>query len=191
MLPRSRFAEDFRPVRDVHQRMLAAARSQLAQGDEAARAATLAEISLADPLPHSFTEAPAPDAPDVDDLLARLQGLAAAGVATLITDFAELFRVALYLQRYAVPRVVFVVGSHTFTRFFSDRPFEKLDGGVLEALGRLFTRSVRIALYPEAHPETGEGVSARTAPLPPTYTHLRDYLFDNEFIHELAAGPVG
>jgi len=28
-------------------------------------------------------------------------------------------------------------------------------------------------------------VSARTMPLPPEYTHLRDYLFDNDFVHEL------
>jgi hypothetical protein len=28
-------------------------------------------------------------------------------------------------------------------------------------------------------------------PLPPEYTHLRDYLFDNGFVHELRVLPGG
>jgi hypothetical protein len=175
--------EDFRPVRDVHRHMLDAARDQLSPQEEAGRAVTLAEISLTNPL--------APESPDADDLLTRLDGLAAAGLPTLVTDFEELFRVAVYLRRYSAPGVVFVVGSHTFGRFFSDRPFETLDGGVLEALGRLLTRSVRIALYPEPDPHTGAQLSARTAPLPREYAHLRDYLFANDLVHELSVVAVG
>jgi len=175
--------DEFLPVRDVHRLMLNAARDQLAQPEDGGRAVTLAEISLTNPL--------APTAAAVDDLLARLDALATAGLATLVTDFEELFRVAVYLRRYAVPRVVFVVGTRTFSLFFGGRPFETLEGGVLEALGRLLTRTVRIALYPEHDPLTGTPVNARTMPLPSEYHHLREYLFANGLLHELSAVPLG
>ena len=178
--------EHFRPFRDLHRDMLTAAREQLASPADGGRAVTLAEISLTNPFPgvaEPGTQASA--AVEPDELLARLDALAAAGLATLVTDFEELFRVALYLRRYAAPRVVFVIGTAAFTHFFSDRPFEGLEGGAMEALGRLLTRTARIALYPEPDPRTGQRVSARTMPLPPEYTHLRDYLFDNDFVHEL------
>jgi len=173
--------EEFLPVRDVHRVMLDAARDQLGQPEDGGRTVTLAEISLTNP----------PASTAADDLLARLDGLARAGLATLVTDFEELFRVAVYLRRYAVPRIVFVIGTRTFRLFFGGRPFETLEGGVLEALGRLLTRSVRIALYPEHDPLTGAPVSARTMPVPSEYHHLREYLFDNGLLHELTAVTPG
>jgi hypothetical protein len=184
--------EHFRPFRDLHRDMLVAAREQLASPDDGERAVTLAEISVTNPLPgvaEPGTQTAA--AVETDELLARLDALAAAGLATLVTDFGELFRVALYLRRYAAPRIVFVIGTPAFTHFFSGRPFEAVEGGAMEALGRLLTRTVRIALYPEPDPRTGRTVSARTMPLPPEYTHLRDYLFDNGFVHELRVLPGG
>jgi len=178
--------EHFRPFRGLHRDMLTAAREQLTSPEDGGRAVTLAEISITNPLPgvaEPGTQASA--VVGADELLARLDALAAAGLATLVTDFEELFRVALYLRRYAAPRVVFVIGTPAFAHFFSGRPFEALEGGAMEALGRLLTRTVRIALYPEPDPRTGRTVSARTMPLSPEYTHLRDYLFDNDFVHEL------
>ena len=178
--------EHFRPFRGLHRDMLTAAREQLASPEDGGRAVTLAEISITNPLPGVAEPGTQVSAVvEADELLARLDALAAAGLATLVTDFEELFRVALYLRRYAAPRVVFVIGTPAFAHFFSDRPFESLEGGAMELLGRLLTRTVRIALYPEPDRRTGQTVSARTMPLPPEYTHLRDYLFDNEFVHEL------
>ena len=178
--------EHFRPFRDLHRDMLTAASEQLASPEDGGRAVALAEISITNPLPGvAEPGTQASTAVGADELLARLDALAAAGLATLVTDFDELFRVALYLRRYAAPRVVFVIGTPTFAHFFSDRPFESLEGGAMELLGRLLTRTVRIALYPEPDRRTGQTVSARTMPLPPEYTHLRDYLFDNDFVHEL------
>jgi hypothetical protein len=178
--------EHYRPFRDLHRDMLTAAREQLASPQDGGRAVALAEISITNPLPglaEPGTQASA--VVEADELLARLDALAAAGLATLVTDFEELFRVALYLRRYAAPRVVFVIGTPAFAHFFGGRPFEALEGGAMEALGRLLTRTVRIALYPEPDPRTGQTVSARTMPLAPEHTHLRDYLFDNDFVHEL------
>ena len=174
--------EHFRPAHAGPRAMLGAATEQLAPERDGGRPIALAEISVADPA--------APGGGDVDDLLARLDALAAAGLTTLVSDFAEAFRVAVYLRRYAMPGIVFVFGTHVFGQFFDEKPFAPLPGGVLEGLGRLLTRSVRIALYPEPDPLTGEPLSARTMRLPPEYTHLREHLFANGLVLELRVGDA-
>jgi hypothetical protein len=169
--------DDFRPVRRLHRDMLEAAVKLLESENAGPAPMDLAEISIAN--------LRAPTEADTADVLERLDALAAAGLATLVTDFEEFFRVAAYLRRYAAPRIVFVVGSRAFARFFGGEPFEALEGGVLEALGRLLTRSVRIAVYSEPDPLTGEPLRARTLPLPSQYRHLREHLFDNQLVVEL------
>ena len=142
---------------------------------------SLAEIPTAEP------GAPA----DIHaDLLGRLDSLAAAGLPALVTDLGEPFRVASYLRRYATPRVVFVAGTRRFVALFGEKPFENLQGGVFEALGRLFTRGVTLALYPDRDPRTGEPLGASTVAVPPEYRHLLRHLLDNGFIHELRALPA-
>jgi hypothetical protein len=173
--------EAFKPVRQEDVEMLAAATEQLRAAPDREVAVSLAEIATADP--------PAPDDTRAD-LLGRLDGLAAAGLPALVTDLAELYRVADYLLRYATPRVVFVAGTRTFAALFRERPFENLRGGVFEALGRLFTRGVTLALYPDRDPGTGELLRASAVAVPPEYRHLLRHLLDNQLIHELDERPA-
>jgi hypothetical protein len=174
--------DEFLPVRDVHRLMLNAARDQLAQPEDGGRAVTLAEISLTNPLASTTATA--------DDLLARLDGLATAGLTTLVTDFEELFRVAVYLRRYAVPRVVFVVGTRTFGFFFGGRPFESLEA----ERWRRWAACSRARSGSRSTPSTirspGCGECPHNAP-PSEYHHLREYLFANGLLHELSAVPLG
>jgi hypothetical protein len=171
----------FRPVLRLDLDMLAAATDQLHQAEDREAAVSLAEISTVEP------GAPA----DIHaDLLARLDTLAAAGLPALVTDLGELFRVASYLRRYATPRVVFVAGTRRFAALFGEKPFENLQGGVFEALGRLFTRGVTLALYPDRDPLTDELLGASTVAVPPEYRHLLRHLLDNGLIHELRALPA-
>lgn len=173
--------ESFRPVRPVDVAMLAAATAQLPEAKDREVAMSLAEISIADPAAQADGHA---------DLLGRLDALAAAGLPTLVTDIGELFRVAGYLRRYATPRIVFVAGAQRFAALFGDKPFEDLQGGVFEALGRLFTRGVTLALYPDRDPRTGEVLRAATVAVPAEYRHLLQHLLDNGLIHELRALPA-
>jgi hypothetical protein len=94
------------------------------------------------------------------------------------------------LRRYATPRVVFVAGTQTFAALFREKPFESLPGGVFEALGRLFTHGVTLALYPDRDPRTGELIRASAFAVPLEYRHLLQHLLDNGLIHELRALPA-
>ena len=168
--------ESFKPVLPVDLDMLAAATEQLQEAKDREAAVSLAEIPIADVAAQADVHT---------DLLGRLDALAAVGLPTLVTDMGELFRVAGFLRRYATPRVVFVAGTQSFAALFDEKPFENLQGGVFEALGRLFTRGVTLALYPDRDPRTGEILRASTVAVPPEYRHLLRHLLDNGLIHEL------
>ena len=169
--------ESFKPVLPVDLDMLAAATEQLQEAKDREAAVSLAEIPIADVAAQADVHA---------DLLGRLDALAAVGLPTLV----KLFRVARFLRRYATPRVVFVAGTQTFSALFRAKPFENLPGGVFEALGRLFTRGVTLALYPDRDPRTGEPLQASAAEVPSEYRHLLRHLLDNGLIHELRAFPA-
>jgi len=173
--------ESFRPVLEVDLEMLAAATEQLQEAKDREGSVSLGVISIA---------GPAAPAEGHADLLQRLDALAAAGLPALVTDLDEPFRIASYLRRYAPPRLVFVAGTQTFVALFGDKPFENLQGGVFEALGRLFTRGVILALYPDRNPRTGAVLRASTVAVPPEYRHLLQHLLENGLVHELRALPA-
>jgi len=177
--------EPFDTVLREDRDMLAAAAAQLPGEGERETPVLLAEVCAADPRTGRRAEP--------GDLLARVAALAGAGLAVLVTDLPEVFRVASYLRRYAAPRVVLVLGTQTFAGLFRDRPFEQLEGGMFEALGRLFKPWVRLALHPDRDPRTGALLRLNALTLPPEYRHLVRHLLDNELICELepiaAMGP--
>jgi hypothetical protein len=132
----------FRPILRVQLDMLAAAERQFRErsGPAAAETVSLAEISTKSVLdPTLYT---------VDDLLARIDTLSAVGLLVLVTDLSEFYRVEAYLSRYSKRDLIFVVSTEILAQAFREEYFEKLDGGVFEALGRLFKRWVRIVAYP-------------------------------------------
>ena len=170
----------FRPVLQADLDRLAAAAEQLrADGGDDERRLSLAHITTVDP--HGTVDAAA----DVEDLLARVDVLSAVGLPALVTDIAEPHHLAAYLGRYTKTRVVFVVGAGTFEEVFREKRFEALDGGVFEALSRLFKRWVRVAIYPSPDHRTGVPLTARSIPVGPEYAHLLQHLLDTGLIREL------
>ena len=170
----------FRPVLQADLDRLGAADDQLrGDGRTDERRLSLAQIATVDL--HGTADATA----DVEDLLARVDVLSAVGLPTLVTDLAEPHRLGAYLGRYTKTRVVFVVGAGAFQEVFREKRFEALDGGVFEALSRLFKRWVRVAVFPSPDHHTGVPLTARTIPVGPEYAHLLQHLLDSGLIHEL------
>lgn len=85
---------------------------------------------------------------DYDDVLARVDLIAAAGYPTLVSDYREFYRLSAYFRRYTKERVAIVAGINNLVDIFSDAYYTHLDGGVLEACGRLFKDKVKMYVYP-------------------------------------------
>src|SRR5579862_5482993 len=92
---------------------------------------------------------------DLSDFLARADVLAAAGKTVLISDYFEYYRLAGYLARYTKEPIAVTMGVASMRDLFTEEYYTHLEGGILEAFGKLFTKNLRIYVYPLQNPETG------------------------------------
>jgi hypothetical protein len=93
----------------------------------------------------SFT--PNEPAPEMPDLLRRIDALLASGGDVLLFRQRELYNMTAFVNRYTKAPVRFVVGLSLIIRAFEDL-YGNLEGRLLEALGRLFAQNVRFYAYP-------------------------------------------
>jgi hypothetical protein len=101
-------------------------------------------------------------APEIPELLSRIDALLAAGGDVLLFRQREIYHMTALVHRYTQAPVRFVAGLSLIVRAFEDL-YGNLEGKLLEALSRLFAQNVRIYAYPMPAVELRErlkGISA-------------------------------
>jgi hypothetical protein len=119
------------------------------------------------------------------DFLARVDILGALGRTVMISKFGEYFRLASYLARYTNRMIGLVMGLPSLMEIFDEKYYLNLEGGILEALGRMFKSGLKLYVYPMIDEKSGELLTARTLEVAPNLQSLYRYLIDNEFIQEI------
>ncbi len=168
----------FRPVTNVTYDMLHSAQAQLRrdpkmQGDMI----VVMEMTLRNLLSEGVI--------DHQDFLARVDILGALGHTVMISSFARFHRVTTYLRQYTQNLIGMVVGVPTMLEIFEEKYYTDLDGGTLEALGRLFKGDVKLYVYPMKNVATGELVTAENLKVASQLRYLYAYLLENEFIEPI------
>ncbi len=119
------------------------------------------------------------------DFLARVDILGALGRTVLISKFGEYYRLATYLARYTNKMVGLVMGLPSLMEIFDEKYYLNLEGGILEALGRMFKGNLKLFVYPMVDETTGEILTATNLHVAPNLQSLYCYLIDNKFIVEI------
>ncbi|MEY2482860.1 MAG: hypothetical protein QOK24_1388 [Verrucomicrobiota bacterium] len=119
------------------------------------------------------------------DFLARVDILGALGRTVIISKFGEYFRLASYLSRYTNRKIGLVMGVPSLMEIFDEKYYLHLEGGILEALGRMFKSGLKLYVYPMIDEKTGALITATKLEVTPHLRSLYHYLIDNEFIEEI------
>jgi hypothetical protein len=119
------------------------------------------------------------------DFLARVDILGALGRTVLVSRFGEYYRLASYLSRYTNKMIGLVMGVPSLMEIFDEKYYLNLEGGILEALGRMFKGGLKLYVYPMIDEETGGIVPATQISVAPNLRSLFQYLIDNRFIQEV------
>src|SRR5438105_14490195 len=119
------------------------------------------------------------------DFLARVDILGALGRTVLISKFGEYYRLAAYLSRYTSRMVGLVMGVPSLLEIFDEKYELNLEGGILEALGRMFKCGLKLYVYPMVDEKTGKVMTATQVHVAPNLRSLYRYLIENEFIQEI------
>ena len=120
------------------------------------------------------------------DFLQRVDILGALGRTVLISKFGEYYRLAGYLSRYTTKMIGLVMGVPTLHEIFDEKYYLNLEGGILEALGRMFKHGLKLYVYPMIDEKTGKIVTANQTQVAPNLRSLFQYLIDNRYIAEIA-----
>lgn len=119
------------------------------------------------------------------DFLARVDILGALGRTVLISKFGEYYRLAGYLARYTNRMIGLVMGVPTLMEIFDEKYYLNLEGGILEALGRMFKGGLKLYVYPMVDEQTGKLITAKKLEVAPNLRSLFQYLIDNQYIEEI------
>jgi len=122
---------------------------------------------------------------DHNDFLARVDILGALGRTVLISRFGEYYRLAAYLSRYTNRPIGLVMGVPSLLEIFNERYYLNLEGGILEALGRMFKGGLKLFVYPMIDESNGKIVTASDVEVAPNLRSLFRYVLDNRFIEEI------
>jgi hypothetical protein len=77
------------------------------------------------------------------------------------------------------------LGVPLLREVFNEGHYKGLQGGILEAFGRLFTHAVRLYVYPTRDVIDGRVITADTLQVSPHLVHLLDHLRVNALIRPL------
>jgi hypothetical protein len=122
---------------------------------------------------------------DHADFLARVDILGALGRTVLISKFREYYRLAGYLFRYTNKPIGLVMGVPSLVEIFEEKYCTNLEGGILEALGRMFKGGLRLYVYPMIDEANGKIISATQIEVAPNLRLLFRYLIDNQYVQEV------
>src|SRR5262245_34798741 len=122
---------------------------------------------------------------DHADFLARVDILRALGRTVVISKFGEYYRLAGYLFRYTNRAIGLVMGVPSLIEILNEKYYANLEGGILEALGRMFKGGLKLYVYPMVYSATGNIVTATEVNVAPNLRSLFQYLIDNQYVQEI------
>jgi hypothetical protein len=173
----------FRPLTRVHTDMHQCALAQMSHGGKIARDSIL---SIAEMTMSNLTAAAAAEGEDLlHRFVEQVDILAPAGLTCVVTRYPEFYRLAEYLIRFTQAPIGLAMGADTLRAVFDETYYEELSGGILEAMGRLFKRNVKLYVYPFLDPATEEVLTAGNLEVPAAIRALYRYLLDRGAIQDL------
>lgn len=169
----------FRPVTKVSIDMMHSARDRFAQelGVETEKVLEVMEITMRNLLVAGNI--------DLSDFLARADVLAAAGKIVLISDYFEYYRLGAFLTRYTSEPIAVTMGAGSLQELFGEQYYSGLEGGILEAFGKLFTKDLRLYVYPLLDQATGQLTTVETIKMPGNLQSLYRHLVEGGRIRQL------
>ena len=172
----------FRPIINVHLDMLKTGVKQFMQEPDVDKnnVIVIAELTL-----QSLKERNADETAEIDekDFLDRVDILCSLGQTVLISNFHEYYKLVAYLSKITKLKLAMVLGYPNLEYIFSEVHYQDLPGGILESFATLFSRKVKLFIYPTLR----DGViwnCLKFAP-PPHLIDLYRYLIANNKIEDI------
>jgi hypothetical protein len=122
---------------------------------------------------------------DEQDFLDRADILCSIGQTVIISNYQKYFKLVEFFSRHSAKRMGLIMGAGSLAEVFDERHYRDLNGGILEAFGILFSRDLKIYLYPWKDEKSGAFWNTFTLPIHPRLKPLYDYLIHNKKVVDI------
>lgn len=172
----------FRPLINVHIDMLKTGVKQFTEEPDVdkTKMVVLTELTL-----QSLKERNADPDSEIDkkDFLDRVDILCSLGHTVMISNFHEYYKLVSYLSTMTQLKLGMILGYPNLEYIFSEEHYKKLPGGILESFAALFSRKVKLFIYPTMR--NGVIENCESFQLPPHLIDLFRYLLANDKIEDI------
>lgn len=133
----------FRPLINVHVDMLQNGQKQFMQEPDVdkSKVVVMSELTL-----QALTEGDA--AIDEKDFLDRVDILCSLGQMVMISNYHEYYKLVAYLSKLTKMKLGLIIGYPNLEYIFEESHYQDLTGGILESFATLFSRNVKLFVYP-------------------------------------------
>ncbi|WP_139957902.1 TonB-dependent receptor [Flavicella sediminum] len=113
------------------------------------------------------------------DFLDRAELLCSLGQNVMISNFKEYYKLVEYFNEFTKNRMGLAMGVDNMVKVFDEKYYRDLNGGILEAVGKLFFKDLKIYLYPSKNEETGELLTSDNLTVHPRIKELYKFFKNN------------
>ena len=172
----------FRPIVNVHIDMLQTGVKQFLQEPDVDKSnvVVVTELTL-----QALKERNADQSAEIDekDFLDRVDILCSLGQTVLISNFHEYYKLVSYLSKITKLKMGVVLGFPNLEYIFAEEHYQELSGGILESFATLFSRKVKLFVYPTLR--DGMIMNCLRFYPPPHLIDLYRYLIANNKIEDI------
>ena len=116
---------------------------------------------------------------DEKDFLDRAEILNSLGQTVVISNCEAHQKLIAYLSDYKVQKLGLVLGVSQILEIINQKYYQNMDGRLLAAFGELFTRNVKLYVYPTMQEGSAELITAENLPIPEGIKFLYQHLLES------------
>ncbi len=119
-----------------------------------------------------------------DDFMERARALGALGQSVIVSNCSNHQKLINYLSEFKIQKLGLVIGARELLEIINEKYYENRDGRLLVAFGELFTRNIKIYVYPVLTSDKTL-MTGSSLPVPDGIKFLYQYLLDSQHIVEV------
>jgi len=117
---------------------------------------------------------------DEQDFLDRADILCSLGQTVLVSNYSKYYKLVDFFGKHTTKRMGIIMGTNMLMELFNEKYYRDLNGGILEAFGVLFSRDLKVYVYPFKDLKTGKLLTLENCPIHPRLRPLFEYLVYNK-----------
>tara|TARA_B100001142_G_scaffold314888_1_gene352900 strand:- start:745 stop:2187 length:1443 start_codon:yes stop_codon:yes gene_type:complete len=119
------------------------------------------------------------------DFLDRVNILCSIGQTVMISNYQRYYKLLDYFGRFTKERLGIILGLTNLQEIFDAQYYRNLDGGILEGIGKMFNRDIKVYVYPYKPDSKSSLKTSKNIIIQPRIKPLYEFFLFNKRIIDL------